>query len=239
MSCNVLLIALGALCPLLAIAQSRNTPARELEKPVSAYFRTLPPADVEAVQGLGRAVLGAKRGYALSPEQAALRLELKALSAEIDSAFITVANRTAPRLQIEGGKETANTQVDARQQDQSMRSVSSSSEDSLSKLRARASSLGGRRTRLADEAAKSGDEEKRGRSEGMGAKVDILIGELQTALDAPDREKWAKLGALRKRLSPQSADASYRELGSNQPGDPAVRTLVEPTPTISTIIRHR
>lgn len=101
---RLLISLLMALLPTLAAADS--TAASTSTDDLSARMRPLAPAELRAVQDIGRTVLGAKRSQVPDAEQEALHQELKALSAELDQA-VRSALTAPPILHLAGAQDTA------------------------------------------------------------------------------------------------------------------------------------
>lgn len=207
------LLTAASMCAVNAAAQSNARPA-----PV---FGPLAPADLRAIQGVGRAVLAAHKGASTDPDDTALQSDLE----QMGEALTPVIPTTAPRLQVITGNARATPEAQP-----------SARADRDARIQRR---LAGMRQRIDGLKAspRPRDANRSARTAELLSKATALQDEVGDALRQPPNERDATLAKLRERLRPKQLPEvlAEREAAARAAGEP----IPEPTPTISTIARHR
>lgn len=152
------------------------------------HFGRLRPEEIQALQAVGVAVLGAKAGQRNDASTEDLKTELQALAIELDQI-----TQVPDAVQI-GQPNTKNDQ-----------NSKGSDNDSASILHARLKRIDGKRKIEHDKALQSGDQGKIASADAHSKKVDELTQEVSDALATTDEDRIARLTALRARLQLKKA----------------------------------
>ena len=222
---------LVSVLPILAGADEANSITAERDKP--GAYRAVGPLDasqLQAIQHVGRSVLTAKRGYEANAEQAALRDEIRGLSAVIDTALAPQRGSKVLLLDSPASADVKKPRV--------------GEDNRHAEVRARLATLRERRQKI-ERPTRRADPGKP-QTESLAAKVTELERETDAALNAQDGERITRLHRLRERLQTkglrETMDARF-EQPADGPADAAPRNGAGApsriAPTISTLARHR
>lgn len=229
MNCIRPLIALvcGIVCASSVSAQIADT-TRPKGPPA---FGRLSPADLRVIQGMGRAVLFAHQTAIDDPVQVAVRNDMRELGAAVDQSLFTAT----PQIQIDAGKTLRPDANDIRDRRSGLR-PDSDLPDRYVAVRSRLSMARQRTDRLRGGEAPSNAAESE-RAFALLTKAAALHDEIGAALDGPVADKGSRLAGLRERLRPRTLTEVLAE--REAAGRVAGEAVAEPTPTITTIVRHR
>ena len=227
---------LVSVLPILAGADEANSITAERDKP--GAYRAVGPLDasqLQAIQHVSRSVLTAKRGYKGNAEQAALRDEIKGLSAVIDTALAPQRGSKVVLLDTAASSVSANVEKPRVGED-----------NHYGEVRARLATVRERRQKIEKRTRRADSDPDKPQTENLAAKVAELERETDAALNAQGGERITRLRGLHERLQAkglqQTMDKRF-EKPANAPEDAASRNGSglpnRITPTISTLVRHR
>jgi len=251
-------------CALAATGDSAQKPVPPNTRAIAG---PLAPADTQIVQRIGRAVLAARQSATPNPAAEAMRQELKALGAELNQAVLTIAN-TPPKLTLgKARKVTAQAStghlnlIETNRTIHAVRNASGQFEQqNIAPSPAVAASLTGapvspgppevatwpsthfdgvrrRADSLHQSAATLSTQRTGDAADAMLARVATLRDDIHAALDSPSTGDGSSIAKLRDRLRPRTMAEVLA--GQRAAAQEAGVPLPEPTPTISTLIRHR
>lgn len=188
---------------------------------------------VEAVRGVGRAVLGAKANWTPDPAREATRQELLALRKDIDQ-LISSSRVAGAEVKL---ASSSTTKIQSQSDNSSALKRAVTPEQTLT-LQKHADNLRSHR-----ESAKGGMQmgaatnRRAGRTVEQGNQLAVTAteGTLSEALAAPDGPSLATLVALRHRLESKN----YLEMREEQKRSVQSNALPPVTPTITTLTHHR
>ena len=222
---------IALLCALVCAgaANAQTTDATKGKGPPA--FGRLGAEELRVIQGLGHAVLSAHQAATDDPVQAALRNDMRELGAAVDQSLVTAM----PRIQVDDGKTTRPNVRDSEDRRPDLRQ-DSASPDRYAAIRSRLSGARQRaeRLRVGTLPLNSGES---ARTSGLLSKTAGLHDEIAAALDGPAADRGSRLAGLRQRLRSKTLAEilAEREAASREAGE----AIPEPTPTITTIVRHR
>ena len=202
---------------------------------VAPQFKSLAPVQIQGIQFVGKAVLGAKSNQSQDADVQTLRDRLVALSAELNQNDAPVPPSTGLVLQ------TSTSTV------QNLSSTPASVDKKNNVLRTHIGNIEQARVRVNDSANRSQSTEHSARLGAMSATVAGLQLELNAALSAVDGDRATKMSALRNKLKIQNSNELLQQARLNEttssstdpsPQGGAAQPDVE-TPMLSTIVSHR
>jgi len=211
-------------CPTGASAQATDA-KKSMDRPA---FSRLSARELRVIQGMGQAVLAAQQNATDDPVQAELRNEMRELGAAVEHSLVTVT----PHIQLRDAR--ADTAPEQRRFGSQQNGASS---DRYTSLRNRLIGARLRADRLRS-TAPSASAVDGARATDLLSKAIELQNEVGAALDdAAGAETSARLAGVRERLRPKTLREilAEREAADREAGQPAAT----PTPTLSTIVRHR
>lgn len=217
----VLVVAAIVMATFASHTQAGQDVSQVLGMAPDSQHKHLAPGTLQAIQGLGRVVLGAKHSALPDADEIALFNELKALSSTLDQATFATKKPSPITLKNDDAKPR-------------MESASASDNNSDRMLQTRLVSLREGHKRVSTGTREKKHDMRAQRASVLAAKAAEIDDVLKSALNSPKEQRVEKLSVVRERLRLKNLDEQLADIKQTT-GIEAPK----PTPTFTTIVRHR